>query len=87
MSERVLDYLIDHNNLELGSFSDRKELGLVKDLMRGSMQSGEGEQSEHVVVRRVKCMQRDPDLHMQPWAAGWAAQRKESSRGWLVGLQ
>jgi hypothetical protein len=38
MSERILDHLVDANGLELGPlFADRASLGLVKDLMRGSM--------------------------------------------------
>jgi hypothetical protein len=38
MSERILDHCVDANSLDLGpGFSGRKELGLVKDLMRGSL--------------------------------------------------
>lgn len=43
MSERVLDHLIDSNSLDLGpAFGERKGLGLVKDLMRGSLAGGHG---------------------------------------------
>jgi len=45
MSERILDHLVDANALDLGAtFGERRELGLVKDLMRGTLAGGEGAQ-------------------------------------------
>ncbi|KAI8471968.1 MAG: hypothetical protein J3K34DRAFT_220944 [Monoraphidium minutum] len=43
MSERILDHLVDANHLDLGpALGSRKDLALVKDLMRGSLAGDDG---------------------------------------------
>lgn len=57
MSERILDHLVDANHLELGEhFGDAKELGLVKDLMRGAM-AGDGGRGAEARVRGAAAAQ------------------------------
>jgi hypothetical protein len=54
MSERILDHLVDANSLDLGPlFGERRELGLVKDLMRGSLAAGAGAGACRLSVSRA----------------------------------